>query len=96
MISITARRTTRFHWPGTRDYFGLTGPAIAVSTACSSNAKVFAAAARQLACGTIDAAVVGGVDSLCLTTLYGFASLPLTSAPALPPLTMRAQWHFSR
>jgi len=63
----------------TRDYFGLEGPAIAVSTACSSSAKVFAAAARQLALGSIDAAIVGGVDSLCLTTLYGFASLQLTS-----------------
>jgi 3-oxoacyl-[acyl-carrier-protein] synthase I len=63
----------------TRDYFGLSGPAFTISTACSSSAKVFAAAARQLACGTIDAAIVGGVDSLCLTTLYGFASLQLTS-----------------
>lgn len=63
----------------TRDYFGLEGPAMAISTACSSSAKVFAVAARQLACGMIDAAIVGGVDSLCLTTLYGFASLQLTS-----------------
>ena len=69
----------------TRDYFGLEGPAIAISTACSSSAKVFAVAARQLACGMIDAAIVGGVDSLCLTTLYGFASLQLTStAPCKP------------
>lgn len=59
----------------TRDYFGLAGMAMAISTACSSSAKVFAAAARQLALGTIDAAIVGGVDTLCLTTLYGFASL---------------------
>jgi 3-oxoacyl-[acyl-carrier-protein] synthase-1 len=63
----------------TRDHFGLTGVAMAISTACSSSAKVFAAAARQLALGTIDAAIVGGVDTLCLTTLYGFASLQLTS-----------------
>ena len=63
----------------TREYFGLEGPALAVSTACSSSAKVFAAAARQIAVGTIDAAIVGGVDTLCLTTLYGFASLQLTS-----------------
>lgn len=63
----------------TRDHFGLTGVAMAISTACSSSAKVFAAAARQLALGMIDAAVVGGVDTLCLTTLYGFASLQLTS-----------------
>jgi 3-oxoacyl-[acyl-carrier-protein] synthase-1 len=69
----------------TRDYFGLTGMAMAISTACSSSAKVFAAAARQLALGSIDAAIVGGVDSLCLTTLYGFASLQLTSTQACRP-----------
>lgn len=69
----------------TRDYFGLTGMALAISTACSSSAKVFAAAARQLALGTIDAAIVGGVDTLCLTTLYGFASLQLTSTRPCRP-----------
>jgi 3-oxoacyl-[acyl-carrier-protein] synthase-1 len=58
---------------------------MALSTACSSSAKVFAAAARQLALGTIDAAIVGGVDSLCLTTLYGFASLQLTSPDPCRP-----------
>lgn len=68
-----------------REYFGLEGPAMVISTACSSSAKVYAAAARQLACGTIDAALVGGVDSLCLTTLYGFASLQLTSATPCRP-----------
>lgn len=68
-----------------REYFGLEGPAMVISTACSSSAKVFAAAARQLACGTIDAALVGGVDSLCLTTLYGFASLQLTSSTPCRP-----------
>ncbi|MBS1143853.1 MAG: Beta-ketoacyl synthase [Proteobacteria bacterium] len=69
----------------TRDYFGLEGMAMAISTACSSSAKVFAAAARQLELGTIDAAIVGGVDTLCLTTLYGFASLQLTSAHPCRP-----------
>ena len=69
----------------TRDYFGLTGMAMAISTACSSSAKVFAAAARQLELGTIDAAIVGGVDTLCLTTLYGFASLQLTSSQPCRP-----------
>jgi 3-oxoacyl-[acyl-carrier-protein] synthase-1 len=35
--------------------------------------------------GLIDAALVGGVDSLCLTTLYGFHSLQLSSlAPCRP------------
>ena len=66
-------------------YLGLTGPVSAVSSACSSSAKVFAHAARMMAAGVCDAAVVGGVDSLCLTTLYGFNSLGLTSrAPCCP------------
>jgi 3-oxoacyl-[acyl-carrier-protein] synthase-1 len=68
-----------------RDYFGLEGPAVVVSTACSSSAKVFAAASRMIACGLIDAALVGGVDSLCLTTLYGFSSLELTSPQPCRP-----------
>jgi 3-oxoacyl-[acyl-carrier-protein] synthase-1 len=62
-----------------RRFFGLAGPAAVVSSACSSSAKVFASARRMIDAGLIDAAVVGGVDSLCLTTLYGFNSLGLTS-----------------
>jgi 3-oxoacyl-[acyl-carrier-protein] synthase-1 len=63
----------------------LEGPAVAVSCACASSAKVFGAARRMIESGLIDAAVVGGVDSLCLTTLYGFHSLQLTSsAPCRP------------
>lgn len=69
----------------TRHFLGLEGPALAVSTACSSSAKVFATAARHLAVGTCDAAVVGGVDSLCLTTLYGFRALELTSPDPCRP-----------
>ena len=57
----------------------LAGPAMVVSTACSSSAKVFASAARMMQAGLCDAAIVGGVDSLCLTTLYGFNSLELVS-----------------
>jgi len=57
----------------------LAGPAVTVCTACSSSAKVFPAAQRMISAGLIDAAVVGGVDSLCLTTLYGFHSLQLTA-----------------
>lgn len=69
----------------TRHYFGLTGPAVVVSSACSSSAKVFSSARRMMAAGLIDAAVVGGVDSLCLTTLYGFNSLGLLSEQACRP-----------
>jgi 3-oxoacyl-[acyl-carrier-protein] synthase-1 len=60
-------------------YLGLQGPAVAVSSACSSSAKVFGNAMRMIGAGACDAAVVGGVDTLCLTTLYGFHSLELTS-----------------
>lgn len=68
-----------------RAYLGLQGPAVTVSTACSSSGKVFGSAWRMLDAGLIDAAVVGGVDSLCLTTLYGFGSLDvLSSAPCRP------------
>jgi 3-oxoacyl-[acyl-carrier-protein] synthase I len=68
-----------------RDYFELEGPAVAVSSACSSSAKVFGNAARMMECGLIDAAIVGGVDSLCLTTLYGFNSLELLSPERCQP-----------
>lgn len=69
----------------TRQYFNLTGPAVAVSSACSSSAKVFCSAQRMMKVGLIDAAIVGGVDSLCLTTLYGFQSLELTASKACRP-----------
>ena len=68
-----------------RCYFDLRGPAYVVSTACSSSAKVFGSAQRMIASGLIDAAIVGGVDSLCLSTLYGFNSLQLVSANPCKP-----------
>ena len=40
----------------TRRYFDLRGPAVVVSSACSSSAKVFASARRMMATGLIDAA----------------------------------------
>jgi 3-oxoacyl-[acyl-carrier-protein] synthase-1 len=68
-----------------RAALGLQGPASVVSTACSSSAKVFAMAQRMIDAGIVDAAVVGGVDSLCMTTLYGFRSLELVSADICRP-----------
>jgi len=69
----------------TRRYFQLTSPSVVVSSACSSSAKVFASARRMIEAGLIDAAIVGGVDTLCLTTLYGFNSLGLLSTQACRP-----------
>ena len=68
-----------------RQALGLDGPAQIVATACSSSAKVFATASRHIAAGLCDAAVVGGVDSLCLSTLYGFNSLQLVSPQRCRP-----------
>jgi len=68
-----------------RTYLGLRGPAMVISTACSSSAKAFATAARFIEAGFCDAAVVGGVDSLCQTILYGFASLELLACGPCRP-----------
>lgn len=65
--------------------FGLLGPTYVVSTACSSSAKALAAAGRLLASGVADAVLVGGVDSLCLTTLLGFQSLGVMSGGVCQP-----------
>jgi 3-oxoacyl-(acyl-carrier-protein) synthase len=69
----------------TAELLGLKGPMVTISTACSSSAKVFAMARRWIDCGLIDAAVVGGVDSLCLTTLLGFNALQLLSSEICRP-----------
>lgn len=63
----------------------LEGSAISIATACSSSAKVFASAHRAITAGLCDAAIVGGVDSLCMTTLYGFNSLQLVSPDICRP-----------
>ena len=69
----------------TRALLQLEGPALVVSTACSSSAKVFATAWRHMQAGLCDAAVVGGVDSLCRMTLYGFNALQLVSSKPCRP-----------
>ena len=84
-----------FHYASTQNTFSvadfvaralrLDGPAWVVSTACSSSAKVFGSAARLIEAGLIDAALVGGVDSLCLTTLYGFNALELLAGEICRP-----------
>jgi 3-oxoacyl-[acyl-carrier-protein] synthase-1 len=64
---------------------GLRGPCVTVATACSSSAKVFAQAARLIRTGMADAALVGGVDSLCGSVLFGFNALGLVSQrPCMP------------
>ncbi|HSV84887.1 MAG TPA: beta-ketoacyl-ACP synthase [Ramlibacter sp.] len=64
---------------------GVQGPMATLSTACSSSAKVFPLAQRWIACGVVDAVVVGGADSLCLSTLHGFNALQLLSPEICRP-----------
>ncbi len=90
---------SRFHQPKVHNshspsafvakHTGLCGPAMTISTACSSSAKVFAAAVRWLSAGIVDAVLVGGVDSLCLSVLHGFHSLELISSSPCRPFDQR-------
>lgn len=64
---------------------GLTGISVTVATACSSSAKVFAQAERLIRTGIADAAIVGGVDTLCGSVLFGFNSLELVSPEPCRP-----------
>lgn len=63
----------------------LEGPCVTVATACSSSAKVFAQAARLMQAGFADAVVVGGVDTLCGSVLFGFNALGLVSTQPCRP-----------
>ena len=84
------QRRPRVHTPHSLAMFvqealGLEGPSETISTACSSSAKVFASAERLIRLGLVDAAVVGGVDTLCGSVLFGFNSLELVSPEPCRP-----------
>jgi 3-oxoacyl-[acyl-carrier-protein] synthase-1 len=68
-----------------RAALGLEGVAVTVATACSSSSKVFAQAERLMRLGLADAVIVGGVDSLCGSVLFGFNSLELVSPEPCRP-----------
>jgi 3-oxoacyl-[acyl-carrier-protein] synthase I len=70
---------------------GLGGPSLVVSCACASTAKAFGNAARMIEAGLCDAAIVGGTDSLCLTTLYGFHALNLTAPGPCRPFDIHRE-----
>lgn len=66
---------------------GLAGPALVVSTACSSGAKAIASAARLLRAGLCDVVITGGVDTLCGFTLAGFTALESVSPGRCNPMS---------
>lgn len=68
-------------------YLGITGPALTISTACTSSTKTFGTARRLINAGICDAVVVGGADSLCRMTLHGFHSLDSISSGICNPFS---------
>lgn len=70
---------------------GLSGPAYAISTACSSSAKALASAARLIRAGVIDAAIAGGIDGLSRFTVAGFTALGAVSDELTQPFSAKRQ-----
>ncbi|MDH5671801.1 MAG: beta-ketoacyl-ACP synthase [Myxococcales bacterium] len=70
-----------------RELVGARGPALVVSTACSSSGKAFGTAQRMIAAGLADAMLVGGVDALCQMTVRGFRSLGILSEQPCRPFS---------
>jgi 3-oxoacyl-[acyl-carrier-protein] synthase-1 len=66
-------------------FLGLDGPAYTVSTACSSSARALISGRRLIASGLVDAAIVGGADTLSRMSINGFDSLELLSPGACMP-----------
>ncbi|MGC0151710.1 beta-ketoacyl-ACP synthase [Chromobacterium vaccinii] len=70
-----------------REVLGIGGPALVISTACSSSAKALASAARLLKSGQCDAVIAGGADSLCRFTVAGFAALESVGRNGCNPMS---------
>ena len=67
--------------------FGLSGPSLAFSTACSSSALAIIKAAELLQANIADAVVTGGVDIASDTVLLGFNSLGAVSPEITNPFS---------
>jgi 3-oxoacyl-[acyl-carrier-protein] synthase II len=65
--------------------FGLRGPRITNTTACSSSAGALAMAAERIRFGEVEGMVAGGGDALCRLTYAGFGSLRLLDPAGCRP-----------
>lgn len=63
----------------------LYGPAYTISTACSSSARAIIAGYRLIEAGVVDAALVGGADTLSRMPINGFNSLESLSLTLCQP-----------
>ncbi len=81
----------KYHGTGTvAEYLarelGCTGPALTVSTACSSGALALKIALEMIRAGLAKKVLAGGVDALCRLTCYGFYTLQLIDPTGARPL----------
>ena len=77
--------------PFLAEYLGLKGPALTVSTACTSSGKALDTARRLIDMGLCDAVITGGSDSLCKLTINGFASLESATPTLCNPMSRNRQ-----
>ena len=80
----------RYHGLGTvaeniADLIGCTGPAITVSTACSSGNTALAIALEMIRSGRAQTVLAGGADALCRMTCFGFQSLQVVDPAGARP-----------
>jgi len=73
--------------PFLAEYLGLEGPALTLSTACTSSGRAMATARNLILGGYCDAVVVGGVDALSKVTVNGFGALESTSQELTNPMS---------
>jgi 3-oxoacyl-(acyl-carrier-protein) synthase len=66
--------------------FGVKGPVITLSTACSSSAVALTVARELLRTGMAKRVLAGGADALCRLTLHGFRQLQLVALEGTMPL----------
>ncbi|MFW8600665.1 beta-ketoacyl synthase N-terminal-like domain-containing protein [Desulfobacterota bacterium M19] len=71
--------------------YDCTGPALTVSTACSSSAAAIKIALEMLRRGEAVRVLTGGVDSLCRLTYFGFNSLQLVDPEGSRPFDKNRQ-----
>lgn len=69
------------------EYLELFGPALTISTACSSSARAVITGQRLIESGMVDAAIVGGADTLSRMPINGFNSLESLSERRCQPFS---------
>ncbi|MEB2283627.1 MAG: hypothetical protein B6D46_15275 [Polyangiaceae bacterium UTPRO1] len=70
-------------------HFGVGGPRLALSTACSSSGTALGIALDWIRLGRVDAVLAGGTESMCRTIFAGFNALKALSLEPCRPFDRR-------